>query len=192
MLIALRRSVQSPRPGFRRDLIAQPRIKGTSRFFVVHDPRTQRTLRFTLEGYAVAKLLDGQRSLPQLVGVIRKKLGLQMTVDKLHRLIDRLDDLGCLTDSELTSDRAVTTVLMKRPRRLTSSMERFELPPLPTITPMTPRPRLGRGSSYLELSTGTDFPGQRQHDDSARAILFASFALVLAALWATWAVLRIM
>jgi hypothetical protein len=192
MLIALIGSVQSPRPGFRRDLVVQPRVKGTSRFFVVSDPRTQRTLRFTLEGYAVAKLLDGQRSLPQLVGVIRKKLGLQMTVDKLHRLIDRLDALGCLTTSDLTSDRAVTTVLMKRPRRLTSSIERFELPPLPTITPATPVQRLGRAASFLELSTGTEFPGRGQQDDSARAILFASFALVLAALWATWAVLRIM
>lgn len=192
MLIALIGGVQYPRPGFRSDLIAEPRVKGSNRFFVVRDPYTQRTLRFTLEGYAVAKLLDGQRSLPQLVGLIRKKLGLQMTVDKLHRLVDRLDDLGCLTSSELTGDRAVTTVLMRKPRRLTSSIERFELPDLPTITPANPIRRLSRAGSYLEPATGSEFSGGREQDDSARAILFASFALVLAALWATWSVLRIL
>lgn len=161
--------------------------RGSHRFFVVRDPQNQRTLRFTFEGYQVARLLDGSRSLPQLVKEIRRSLGLQLTVEKLRRLIARLDALGCLTrtqgPSTRTLDRAVTRVIVKSPRATTNSAlltssgiraandiaarevgDDFEL------EPVTPR-------SYAEASS--------------RAVVAAGFALVSAALWASWAVLQI-
>ncbi len=180
--------MQFLKPDFRRDLIAQPEGHGSFKFFVVRDPRNQRTLRFTFEGYQVARLLDGSRSLPQLVTEIRRKLGLQLSVDKLNRLITRLDALGCLKTrearSESTFDRAVTTIVFN-PRRPT------------TAPPMALGSGIRDAQEIAAREVGEDFYiGGHLVDahsaSSSRALVLAGFALVSAALWASWAVLQIL
>lgn len=179
--------MQFLKPDFRRDLIAQPGGHGSFKFFVVRDPRNQRTLRFTFEGYQVARLLDGSRSLPQLVGDIRRSLGLQLTVDKLQRLIARLDALGCLSRYENTPgptmERAVTRVMVKRRRATTNS-------------PLLESSGIRAAEQIAAREVGEDFDLEDDvvnapAADSQRAIFLAGFALVSAALWASWAVLQI-
>jgi hypothetical protein len=179
--------MQFLKPDFRRDLIAQPGGHGSFKFFVVRDPRNQRTLRFTFEGYQVARLLDGSRSLPQLVGDIRRSLGLQLTVDKLQRLIARLDALGCLNRNVNTPgptmERAVTRVMLNRRRPTTDS-------PLMASSGIRAAEQIAAREVGEEFDLNDDFVNV-QSADSPRAILLAGFALVSAALWASWAVFQI-
>jgi hypothetical protein len=179
--------MQFLKPDFRRDLIAQPGGHGSFRFFVVRDPRNQRTLRFTFEGYQVARLLDGSRSLPQLVKEIRRRLGLQLTVEKLNRLIARLDALGCLNRGDNTPgptlERAVTTVMVK-PRRATTDS--------PLLSASGIRAANEIAARELDEDFELEVQSKRSHAaDSSRAVVLAGFALVSAALWASWAVLQI-
>ena len=172
------------KPDFRRDLIAQPEGHGSFKFFVVRDPENQRTLRFTFEGYQVARLLDGSRSLPQLVTEIKRRLGLQLTVDKLQRLITRLDALGCLKPSESSFDRSETTIIFN-PRRATSE----------PVVALDSGIRAADEIAAREIGDDFEFGEhlvQAHAAGSTRAIVLAGFALVSAALlWASWAVLQI-
>ncbi len=180
--------MQFLKPDFRRDLIAQPGGQGSFKFFVVRDPQNQRTLRFTFEGYQVARLLDGRRSLPQLVHEIKRSLGLQLTVEKLQRLISRLDALGCLSRDVVhtacpTIERAVTTVLTK-PRRATTD---------PSILAGS---GINAAAQIAAREVGEDFELEENTSNSraansSRSLVLAGFALVSAALWASWAVLQI-
>jgi hypothetical protein len=179
--------MQFLKPDFRSDLIAQPGGQGSFKFFVVRDPRNQRTLRFTFEGYQVARLLDGRRSLPQLVQEIKRSLGLQLTVEKLQRLIARLDALGCLQRDVHTPgptmERAVTRVMVKHRRATTD----------PSILAGS---GIRAAAQIAAREVGEDFDlnenfNNAQNANSSRAIVVAGFALVSAALWASWAVLQI-
>jgi hypothetical protein len=177
--------MQFLKPDFRRDLIAQPGGHGSFKFFVVRDPQNQRTLRFTFEGYQVARLLDGRRSLPQLVQEIKRSLGLQLTVEKLQRLISRLDALGCLSRDVHTPgptmERAVTTVMMK-PRRATTDPSILAGSGIHAAAQIAAR----------EVDDDFDLEDSNAHRaNSSRALVLAGFALVSAALWASWAVLQI-
>ena len=135
----------------------------------------------------MARLLDGSRSLPQLVTEIRRSLGLQLTVEKLHRLIARLDALGCLARNDnmstRTLDRAVTRVIVKKRRATTES-------------PLLTASGIRAANEIAAREVGEDFDlepsAPRSHAPaSSRAVVLAGFALVSAALWASWAVLQI-
>jgi hypothetical protein len=179
--------MQFLKPDFRRDLIAQPEGHGSFKFFVVRDPESQRTLRFTFEGYQVARLLDGSRSLPQLVTEIKRRLGLQLTVDKLQRLITRLDALGCLRStaprSESSFDRSDTTIVFN-PRRPTTE------PDVALDSGIRAADEIAAREIDDDFEIGQHLVQQHAAGYS-RAVVLAGFALVSAALWASWAVLQI-
>ncbi len=187
--------MQFLKPDFRRDLIAQPEGHGSFKFFVVRDPQNQRTLRFTFEGYQVARLLDGSRSLPQLVKEIRQSLGLQLTEGKLHRLIARLDALGCLKPGEYaagpTLDKAVTKVLFTSRRQATKNHRRPDTqPPIALGSGIRAADEIAAREVDEDFDIGEQLLNTHAAN-SSRAIIVAGFALVSAALWASWAVLQI-
>lgn len=95
--------MQVQRPCFRPDLIAKPVLVAKVRLFELRDSGTGRVLRFTENGYSIAYLLNGQRTLAEVRVEFFAQRGIHISDDKLRRLLKQLELLGCLVgDPNLT------------------------------------------------------------------------------------------
>lgn len=82
-------------PRLRTDLIAGPHPEEPSRF-LVHCPRTGQHFQTSAEGWALAQLFDGVRTLEEVEALALVRLGLAVEVSALRRYSARLDKLGAL------------------------------------------------------------------------------------------------
>jgi hypothetical protein len=92
--------VQTDRPRFRNDLVAQPIEEEGVRYVDVTDPLSGNTFRFYDVEYSIACAMDGARDLAALSEWTRTELGIETSADELVGVVSTLADLGYLDGGE--------------------------------------------------------------------------------------------
>src|SRR5262247_1034466 len=88
--------MDTERPRFRNDLVAQPIEEEGIRYVDVTDPDSGSTFRFYDIEYSIACAMDGRKDLAGLVEWTRGELGIDTSVDELQGVVSTLAELGYL------------------------------------------------------------------------------------------------
>src|SRR5262245_51638831 len=88
--------MQTDRPRFRQDLIAESIEDGAARFIDVLDPDNGTLFRVFEVEYSLACAMDGQRDVPGIVRWADEELGLKTNAKEVKNVILTLGDLGYL------------------------------------------------------------------------------------------------
>src|SRR5919108_1684184 len=88
--------MDTEKPRFRNDLVAQPIEEEGIRYVDVTDPNSGSTFRFYDVEYSIACAMDGARDVDNLAEWTRAELGIEASNEELVSVINTLAELGYL------------------------------------------------------------------------------------------------
>jgi hypothetical protein len=133
--------MQTDRPRFRQDLVAEPLEDGGSKFIDVMDPDSGVLFRFYEVEYSLACAMDGQRDVAGIVRWAEEELGLKASQNEVKTVIATLGDLGYLEGGAAAA--AATAAAAKPAAAATPPAKRPATPPAGTPVAKTNTPAGG-------------------------------------------------
>src|SRR6476469_9113944 len=110
--------MQTERPRFRQDLVAELIEDGATRFIDVADPDNGQLFRFFEVEYSLACAMDGQRDVAGIVRWAEEELGLKPSQNEVKNVIATLGDLGYLegaAGAAITAPAAAAAAVAAKP-----------------------------------------------------------------------------
>jgi hypothetical protein len=98
--------MQTERPRFREDLVAELIEDGGARFIDVADPDSGQMFRFFEVEYSLACAMDGERDINGIVKWAEEELGLKPSANEVRTVISTLGSLGYLDSGKAAAAAA--------------------------------------------------------------------------------------